>query len=95
MAAINNIIFLPKVCQFVNTQTSPKHPQSDTGFANAKYSVNGVITHIKRRARVEAIFLRIPKNKKIPTQNSIADRMIAISNGKYFGNQEITPKAVR
>ena len=35
-AATNNTTFLPKVCQLVNIHASPKHPQSDTGFAKAR-----------------------------------------------------------
>mgnify|MGYP001027819625 CR=1 FL=1 len=69
-AAINNTTFLPNVSQFVNTHASPKQPQSDTGFANARYSVSGVITIISNNARVVANRRRIPKNRNTPTENS-------------------------
>ena len=41
-----------------------KHPQSDTGFAKARYKVNGVITLIRRSAKVDAIFRRTPKKEE-------------------------------
>ena len=95
IAAISNTMFFPNVCQFVNTHASPKHPQSDTGFAKARYKVNGVITLIRRSAKVDAIFRRTPKKRKTPTQNSADDRMMAKSNGRYVGNHEIMPNAAR
>lgn len=94
-AAINNTTFLPNVSQFVNTHASPKQPQSDTGFANARYSVSGVITIISNNARVVANRRRIPKNKNTPTENSNADNTIANSSCKYVGNHAAIPKAVR
>ena len=82
MAATNNTIFLPKVCQLVNTQASPKHPQSDTGSAKARYKVNGVITPINNKANVDARLLRMPRNKKIPALNSTADKTMPKNKGK-------------
>ena len=35
-AQISNTTFLPNVCQLVNTQASPKHPQSLIGLVSAK-----------------------------------------------------------
>ena len=95
IAATSNTMFFPNVCQFVNTQASPKHPQSDTGFAKARYNVSGVITLIRRSANVDAIFRRTPKKRKTPTQNSADDRIMAKNNGRYVGNHEIIPNAVR
>ena len=43
---------------------------------------------------VEIVFL-IPKNRKIPIENSMADNIMPPNNGKKEGNHEITPKAVR
>lgn len=94
-AAINNITFFPKVSQLVNTHASPKQPQSETGLKSARYKVNGVMKIIRINAKVEATDLLTPKNRKIPTENSIADRIIPPNNGKKEGNQEAIPNAER
>ena len=48
-----------------------------------------------RNANVVEIVFLIPKNRKIPIENSMADNIMPPNNGKKEGNHEITPKAVR
>ena len=43
---------------------------------------------------VESVLL-MPKNRKIPIENSAADNRIPPNNGKKEGNQEVIPKAAR
>lgn len=64
-------------------------------FANARYSVSGVITIINNSAKVVANLRRIPKNRNTPTENSNADNTMANSSCKYVGNHAAIPKAVR
>lgn len=95
IAAINKIMFFQNVCQLVKTHASPKQPQSDTGLAKARYRVSGVIKIISNKANHVAVVFRMPKNKKIPTENSMADKTIPASNGKKAGNHVPIPKASR
>ena len=87
--------FLPNVSQFVNIQASPKQPQSATGSKIARYRVNGVMTIININANEEANVLRVPKNREMPTKNSMADSVMPPNRGKNEGNQEAMPNAVR
>ena len=88
-------MFFQNVCQLVKTHASPKQPQSDTGLAKARYRVSGVIKIISNKANHVAVVFRMPKNKKIPTENSMADKTIPASNGKKAGNHVPIPKASR
>ena len=89
------MIFFPNVSQFVNTQASPKQPQSETGSKMARYKVSGVMKIISIKANEVANVLLVAKNKEIPIENSMADNIMPPNNGKKEGNHEITPKAVR
>lgn len=93
--AISNTIFFAKVSQLVNTQASPKQPQSDTGLNSAKYKVNGVITTISIKAKADANDLLTPKSKNIPTENSIPDNIIPPNKGKKEGIHEESPNAAK
>ena len=95
IAASSSTMFFANVSQLVNTQASPKQPQSDTGSKIARYSVSGVMKIISTNANVVEIVILIPKNRKIPIENSMADNIMPPNNGKKEGNHEITPKAVR
>ena len=44
MAKASSTTFLANVAQLEITSASPKHPQSETGFEIAMYSVTGVIS---------------------------------------------------
>ncbi len=48
---------------------------------------------ISNKANHVAVVFRMPKNKKIPTENSMADKTIPPNKGKKEGNQEAIPNA--
>ena len=86
IAASSSTMFFANVSQLVNTQASPKQPQSDTGSKIARYSVSGVMKIISTNANVVEIVFLIPKNRKIPIENSMADNIMPPNNGKKEGN---------
>ena len=74
MAKANRTIFLQNVSQLEITIASPKHPQSLTGFAIARYNVSGVIKHIVSNMSFELHLGNRPNKTTIPNAISNPQR---------------------
>ena len=88
-------MFLMSVSTFVSIIASPKHPQSDTGFAIAIQTVMAVIIAMKANISFDVACRRIAKRVKIPNENSTAASPIAMMSVSQSGMKLANPKASR
>lgn len=86
-------MFFARVAPFEITQKSPKHPQSDTGFATAIYNVSGSITAIMAAATQTAVRLNEPVAMRTPVQNSTHARATQAVSTASRGT--VSPHTVR
>ena len=76
--------FFQKVCQFVITIASPKHPQSVTGLVSARMRVKGVKINMKTRLPHAPHLIRSLKKREMPTKNSARIRMMDRGRAELF-----------